>query len=71
MLRDKIHRKKVLAKIIKDKNHPLREIDIDEEWKLIQQKKSTLPRQTRNLITYMMEQEQREEVDINDGIGNN
>lgn len=61
ILADKLYRQKTIEKMIKDENHVLRHLDMKKEYSLIQQKKSGLSRQVRDMIVFIIENQKEKE----------
>jgi hypothetical protein len=61
ILADKLYRQKTIEKMIKDEGHFLRHLDMKKEYRLIQQKKSSLSRQVRNMIVFIIENQKEKE----------
>lgn len=64
IIAEKLYRQKTIEKMIKDEDHFLRHLDMKKEYSLIQQKKSSLSRQVRDMIVFIVENQKKEkEID--------
>jgi len=56
IIKEKKANRRLMEAIVKNKNHPLNDIEnIKKEYNLIQEKKSNYPKQIRNLVVYIVD----------------